>query len=414
MATRRERKLTQAVERIRALNSVLAEDILLGIEWLKKYADEVKEESFDVWRCAFWTKLAIRTFFGQVDGVSYAMRASTVEMARDLRLPFSEKDLLRLEEKRRLDDGTVVPRLLPPDESLKLAWRFFPLIFDSQFEGDTSGAGWQAFRVLKKVRNAFTHPETIDDLAAQNGLSRIQPCTVWFHSEMARLFAEALPDGMTVRKHQPLSLEKLKGLTQKSPIFDDTDYALISDSAGMSLAYFHHGVLGMLREVGWAFNLVWDRASLADLQSNEGQFALRNFVRTIDSVLQGIASFMRRYLRDSLGRGDTELNDVEKEILETKGETLEDFVAMLNLWSRKIGSGEAVQEKGDRFLAFKRLLSRRDRLIHPKRLSDLMFGTDALSIVMAASDWYWSLTDLMKFDTKSMPRSVQRDDTSDP
>jgi hypothetical protein len=116
----------------------------------------------------------IRSLFGQIDGVSSGLREATVALNEDLGLGLTEKEVLKLQERRRTQEGLVVKMSLSPDESLKVACRYFPRLFGSRFELATKDPEWKALRELKKSRDAFTHPRELDDLAPINSFSRIE------------------------------------------------------------------------------------------------------------------------------------------------------------------------------------------------------------------------------------------------
>lgn len=152
----------------------------------------------------------------------------------------------------------------------------------------------------------------------------------------------------------------------------------------------------MVREVNWASDLVINNAERARFEVNDSQFAARNLVRTIDSTLQGIPSFMKRYIRDADSRGDLTLQGAEVEALESTEGTIDDFVQTVNIWSRKVGFGQEVQCSGDSYRNFARLLSRRDRLNHPRKASNLVFGGGFLRTVIGAMRWFGDATEAMQ------------------
>lgn len=402
MISRRERKLLQALNRPLPLYRILHSDTVLAVEELNRLSQEHVPERESSWRLSFAIKTAVRAFFSEVEGLSHAMCGAVADLGGELGVELTEKERLRILEQRRNKAGLVVSARLEPHAVVKLAFQWYPRLFGTTYHLDTSSTEWREFLTLKEVRDQFTHPKELDHLTAVNGLGRVGFCLAWFAGQMMFLLAEcqrAALGGEEEGLHPAPKIPKMQPPPKHGPFFSQEDREVVRQSPAKSIAYFSEGVMALIREVGYPM----DELRRMNLLSPEGQYLFRNLVRTLDSNLQGMLSFVAQYIEDAESRGEIALQDEEVRLLRADGCLEEQLPAVVNLWSAKFGEGLRVETAEPRYASLKRTRNVRNRIVHPKTVSCVRVTDEAFTVVMDAVGWYLDLVAPLDFDLDRLP-----------
>jgi len=144
-------QLKKAFDKFDELSDVVTEDLTETISHLNK-----KD-------CQYLRRAFFRQFFVWVEFQVHHIK-QMVLIFHNTTLPVLSPEALAVlrEEQPQLDQNGVLttrPKFLPLSRNLRFAFKVFANTFQSSYELDVSGTGWQAFRRAVDIRNRLTHPK---------------------------------------------------------------------------------------------------------------------------------------------------------------------------------------------------------------------------------------------------------------
>lgn len=144
-------QLKKAFDKFDELSDVVTEDLTETISHLNK-----KD-------CQYLRRAFLRQFFVWVEFQVHHIK-QMVLIFHNTTLPVLSPEALAVlrEEQPQLDQNGVLttrPKFLPLSRNLRFAFKVFANTFQSSYELDVSGTGWQAFRRAVDIRNRLTHPK---------------------------------------------------------------------------------------------------------------------------------------------------------------------------------------------------------------------------------------------------------------
>jgi len=133
-----------------------------------------------------------RAFFALVEGLSFQLRQITVASLDGIPL-LSEEELFLLKERVHRIDESGRPKsadlYLQFPQSLLFSIGTYVKNHGAQFSVETSGNGWQAFKISCAVRNRLMHPKSSDSLAPTNDeLQALTEASRWWHATLLAMF----------------------------------------------------------------------------------------------------------------------------------------------------------------------------------------------------------------------------------
>jgi len=142
----------------------------------------------------FWYRNLARSFMSYVEGILYVMRRLIIfahergemDLSPGEVVLVSETDFTFNTRRKRIEERDAPNRLL---ENFILTFSIFPRVFGSEFEVNYGDHGWEKFQALVKMRNAFTHPKSIEDTLLHPKLpNTMRDASVWFYTNMNDFF----------------------------------------------------------------------------------------------------------------------------------------------------------------------------------------------------------------------------------
>jgi hypothetical protein len=193
---RGNRRLIDSIREVQELAALLQQDVTISLERLIPIVESFEAGTSDPKPIAFWTRTTIRSLMGLIDGLSFLMRQAVLRCSKDAGLTITPK------ERDQLKDGYL--RTL---DSFKLAFGTFPRLFGSNYALDVGGEGWRGLKRIVNVRNKFTHPKVLEDLAIHPAFPALLPTISWVYRELLALFGDiAQRSGLS-----PLLLPRFRG-----------------------------------------------------------------------------------------------------------------------------------------------------------------------------------------------------------
>lgn len=376
-------------------------DTSISLDLLKPKVQPANEGLIETDEFFFWLKTLIRSFLGELDAIGFALRHSVVRSAPKLSVAIPNRDLAKLSERRydrERDEVTAeTGHFLPTLESLKLGLRFFPKLFGSQWTPDFTSSGWQALTKLTAARHAFTHPGRLEKLMPRDAYVFVEPAVSWYAAAMSRLLIEcsheADPNLFKERDHaDPDSVEAPKP-PKEVEILDEEFYEQVHGELGHLVGYATEMFKLLSADTGRAINLLTTlpayrgKTTKEVERSDEYQFAMRNILRTLFSQVEGTIGYIEFVLSSS--EAQRILHASEAEVAAAReGEVEDRLLAMMNLWSLKLGTGELLESAGDGWDAFQLARKWRDRITHPTQVMDFMLLPSVMKKIMEGARWF--------------------------
>ncbi|HEY0511213.1 MAG TPA: hypothetical protein VGH73_04880 [Thermoanaerobaculia bacterium] len=282
---------------------------------------------------AFWGKTAVRALFGLVDGVGYAMRSTVIEMAQELGVELSDRDKLKLQEKRITRTGKVVEDRLSPVESLKLAAKHYPLLFGVKFDLGLGGEHGKAFLALADIRNDITHPENLEHLLAKDLFKYWIPGYTWVLSRLGDLLALCAQQvgGLGTNTRPFGDLSPYKHSEREPRVFSDQGYQTIRSGSLRTLEYVKQAFGVLMSDTRRAMALTSSSTSIDSFLGPHGQFGFRNWIRTFSSEVEGTIHIASFFISASAERGEFVLSGEDRESLDVKFLVDEKLVRLMNI-----------------------------------------------------------------------------------
>jgi hypothetical protein len=343
---------------------------------------EVKEE------VGFFMKATIRAFFGQVDGLAYAFRQSVLHCAEERGMSLTNRERAKLDERRydkKSDTVLEEESLIPTDESIKLAVKYFPKLFGSSFQLDLGGQDWKGFLRLLRVRGELAHPTNIERLYPNNAGSCLLPTLLWFSMQMVQMIASLglSSNAATLTSGPRPSFRESNNPWQQ--IFKKEGFDLIAASAERSLLYVRKMLALSSSDTKRAFGMLVDNKY--PVLSQEWQCLTRSAIRTLWADVEATNAAMSFLISALVKRSNINITDSDQELM-SAGEVEDKFIGTLAIWSREVGSGGEPAANGGLWEAFKQLRLLRDGLTHPKIIGDLTIDVERAKVVCDALRYF--------------------------
>ena len=161
------------------VENMLHSDVMRALKYCKKFEKEVTAnvqdtDTFNEWQYAF--RCLIRSFFAEVEGVSHVMRQMVISAHERKKFHIKQEEFLKLKTERR---NSFIA-------NFDLAFRYFPLLFKSEFKIDKNQPDWNDFKIALEARNDITHPKDIACFFLSPDIYiSLQKSIVWFAAVMA-------------------------------------------------------------------------------------------------------------------------------------------------------------------------------------------------------------------------------------
>jgi len=387
------RRFQESFRAVTAINDILQEDSSLALRQLHdavtRFNHDQNQENLE--EAEFCAKASIRAFLGHVDGIGYALRRVVIKCADEAGLSIPTKKLADLMERKydsQTDSILEEAKLLSTESSIKLATNWFPKLSGSDFRLDTDGEGWRGFKRLITVRNAFTHPEQLEDLFPKLALPAIHPTIVWFLVQMHDMFAACASKlGFPQPAHEIVVLEypyKEKDYPL-STVFSERDISDIQSVAARTYEYVKVMIVKSSRDVVRALDLA--KVGSLPLHSHGYQYAVRNAVRALFAEVEARIGAALFFIEAAEKRDEIKLSAADRQSL-SDGEVEDKFVAALTIFSREFGNDYILETSGELWKEFRGARFFRDRLTHPKDPLGLKVDLKAVMTLLKAAKYF--------------------------
>ncbi len=401
-------KLRRNLLDLTALNSALSFDTRLALLRVSQsYREQMEaDETTDHFEVSYWHRVFVRCFFAHMEGLSYFMRRTAGQAGNSKRLGITTKQRADLLERRYDRDRDRVTDILDTNtvpENLKLAFRYYPRLFDINFTLNTNSPSWNALvaiepnsgvatkpgnRGLVGARNRMTHTGRFEDFYSIEAAQTLTPCLVWFLRSTAEMLRECYQqvgvDPPELDDHPTEGLEfNASAFKEFSTTREEMDRETVKWQSRSFLA-FQTAIRLLWRELNRAIedtNLLLKHRGLDDPTT---QFAVKNSYRIIIVYAEGSADLLRRYLAQAQERNEITLTEAEERSLES-GQFFDRIVATYTVFSAKFGQEKAFSADPNHWQAVRTVLGYRNRLTHPLRVRDLTFNRPSTFRVIANS-----------------------------
>jgi hypothetical protein len=155
-------------------------------------SDQITSEAYS--ELGFWYRNLTRSFMSYVEGILYVMRRLIIFSHERGEMGLSPGEAVLVREtdftvnikRKRIEERDTPNRLL---ENFILTFSIFPRVFGSEFKVNYGHHGWEKFQALVKMRNALTHPKSVEDTLLRPELpNTVRDALVWFYTNMNNLF----------------------------------------------------------------------------------------------------------------------------------------------------------------------------------------------------------------------------------
>ena len=169
----------------------------------------------------FWYRNLTRSFMSYVEGILYVMRRLIIFAHERGEIELSPGEAVLVREmgytinarKKRVEERDIPNRLL---ENFVLTFRIFPRVFGSKFEVDYGHHGWEKFQDLVDMRNALTHPKSVDDTLLRSELpNTVRDALVWFYINIGNLFKSVDPSRLEEDRRRTVQSDEVKQLFRR-------------------------------------------------------------------------------------------------------------------------------------------------------------------------------------------------------
>ena len=314
------------------------------------------------------------------------MRFLATDLAQELGAPCPEQQ----------QRDTVDPVAL-----LQSNFRDFAALFDVELELDFSTEHGKAFLSLAEIRNEIARPRTLEHLAAWGVHSFWAPGHLWYLSQVEGLFSRCagqIPEAALASQAYELP-DYTYEERPETPSADDED----KEAGPHSLSVLDHAWEGfevLQKDTSRAMGLASKVGAHDLLFGEQGQFGMRNLVRTFFAEVEGTIAIASSVLADFGGRSELALSDQELEDLAARNDLDQKLVEVTKIWSDAFGYQGQIETGGRKWTAFRLALKCRDRIAHPKTAKDLRVSLDELDAILRGQEWLKDFMDLY-MDAKS-------------
>lgn len=391
-----DRKRAEALTRVLEITGVLTEDLWISAKMFQDSLLAKRPASGIDWDLAFFAKTAVRALFAHVEDASQVMRITTAELAEELDLGLTRQQTLELLGRRETRGGSIVDLRLSPLDGWKLAAKRFPAVFGVEYQLEF-GPHWQALSDLLEVRKGLTHPAALEDLVAVNAFPNWQPGFQGYLSSVGALLttvAAVVPDADRLK----VSLEPAAYRYQPPipRIFKAEGMSVIASHPLSTLDYFKEALFALMEDTGRSMRLSRDLSdeSSESFFSARGQFAVRNWVRTLVSEMEGTRNMVAFFVRASAGRSEFAFVDDDQVILDGRS-WVDALERSMEIWAEQFGKGVLRRDRRSRDTIYG-LIKLRDRLQHPKSGRQLAVSLQEINLIMGGEAWFRELTNVME------------------
>lgn len=332
-----EKALSRHLTALRGINLELSRDTVIAGERLKGIIEGWATGNGDLETTAFWIRAAIKAFMAQVEGLSFWMRNATLEMAEDAGLYLTNQNRADLSElKYDKSSDTIIQELFSkgPKTTVKLAFRYFPMLFGANWKLNTNDPGWADFLEVLRWRNRVAHPTRIEYFYPAKVPANLFPAILWFHSSVLDMFeACAACVGLSSQKSRE-SLDLTPWRTISVPEVDPGPgfYEKIEEHGSNSLAYVDEIFRLVHSDVTRALDLLSESLSKSHVVTPLAAFSARNAARSIFAGLEGMTCACKLFSFAAEKRREVTLSNEEHAELETKDECEKAAFAATNIF----------------------------------------------------------------------------------
>lgn len=408
----RHSKLRSSLVELGKLNHALSIDTQIALKFLNRSARQHSSFSnqsneklpFDLF---FWSRAAVRSFFSQVEGTSFCMRNTAAKPRNASALgitPRKRAELLELRFDR--STGETTQKLAPNKvgDNLKLAFRYYPKIFESDYTLNTSSPSWKAFmKILVPARNSLTHGGTFEDFYSAEALQTLESCRVWFLVSLAEMLSSCAE-----QVGVDLPADDLKSQLQESE-FDESSYTPIAspqeefldevaEFQGRSMKLLNTSIILFRREQTYAFDLYNQSNNLCGFQDPLTQFFLRNLIRSQVTFFEGVTNLVSLFTKQAEARGEISTSEHERSRL-SYIDILDRAAATAEIFSAKFGFGTSFEAASQHWTGTRTVVKYRDRLTHPRSNRNLEFQElQVLGALKNCLSWQLSFIEPLQLD----------------
>lgn len=415
-------KLRKNLSELARLNRALSIDIHLALVGLgrsyRQYVPDSDIDSKPVFEVGYWNRIAIRAFLAQVEGLSHVMRRFIGQPSNSRQLGLTNKKRAEVLERRYDKELDQVTRVLSPNkvaDNIKLAFRYYPRLFGTEFALDTNSPSWKALiKILIPARNNMTHAGTFEDFFSLESAQTLQPCLVWFLSSIGQMFgacAAQIDTSISEADYQPERLRSVlseyqfdESKFQRLPMSRDDFLDEVSKYQGRSLVVLRRSASLLGKENSRALDEFKSAEKSMGLAATSTQFALRNVFRVFVTYVEGMVYVLRLYIEQAHERGEITLTEGDEKSLKYI-DIFDRAVSTSDIFAARFGHGGAFESTEAHWNAVKLALKYRHSLTHPKSIRDLEFKRPKiLGTVANCIGWQVDLLRMIELDTDELVR----------
>lgn len=402
-----DKKLSSSLKFLGSINSELSRDTHFCLETLMPMVIAYGEGREDLENVTFWAKSAVRCFTNQVDGISFSMRKAVLHLEHDVDLGLTNRERAELSElKYDSKSDSVKEEFLSkgPKEILKLAFRYFPKLFGSDWKLDTNAQGWGSFTEILKARNKITHPSRIERLYPVEIYAHLVPSIVWFYTTMLGMLAEcAARLGLSFKRdNTTFDVKPFRGIPDLKIEPDPSFYKRIEEYGSDSLKYVNEMMRKLSSDTMRALDLLSEGLRKAPAKHAKIRlpprvvFAGRLSARTLFSEVEGMTAALSFFIAAAEKRSEVAISKEDREALvifdgrqESKFDECERLAVVGELFSKFFGDGgQTIDRQGSDWKKFQICRGYRNRITHPRDLEDLDLKLGTIESLAGAMGWY--------------------------
>ena len=381
-----DRKRLEALVKLQEVAAALTQELEMASKQLVR-AHRIRRPSHPIhWETAFAGKTALRSLFGHAGALGSSMRFLAVDLAQEMGAPIPEQP-----QRDAVD----------PAASLQSTFRDFSTLFEVEIELDFSTEHGKAFLALAEIRNEMVRPKTLEQLAAWGVYPFWAPGYLWYLSQVGDLMSRCalqIPEAALASQTWELP-EYTYTERPEAPSADDDN----KDAGPHSLSVLDHAWQAfevLVEDTSRAMGLASKVGAHDLLFGEQGQFGMRNLVRTFFAEVEGTIAIASSVLADFGGRSELAMSDQDLEDLATRSDLDQKLVEVTRIWSEDFGYQGQIETGGKKWTAFRQALKCRDRIAHPKAAKDLRVSLEELDAVLRGQEWLQGFMDLY-MDAKS-------------
>jgi hypothetical protein len=187
-----QRALAPHIDRLNAISSLTMDDSWHCQRCVTEVVARGPLDADSTKQVYFWLRAALRSFFANVEAVTFVMRSTVLDLHQQgfVTLSLGEQVLLR-EESFFLDLDRVKTsvRYNRTLDNIVFAFAVYPRVFSIKFSLNRQHSGWAAFQTALRLRDSITHPKLVSDFQPEpQAFSALAEAISWFCDQMTGLF----------------------------------------------------------------------------------------------------------------------------------------------------------------------------------------------------------------------------------